>query len=238
MNSMADRWGEEQAGRGCLLRGCLGVVVIVVALFLLLFVSFFVWDIVNPAPVPAATQLYNALLTAKYPASQLPKDSYPNPLAGYSHPNGTYSIELFKEARKAHEVGAVQLNVAASDPFDAVVYNIYASRSDAAAAMASGQLPSWFLHQHLLKGGVPGYSNRPNRFWLGSERTAGHAVPSPPVALDGVAEPMVVSRNVLVSAIALSGDNTNRGDVPMALALLRSALRHLHAVEATLSHKG
>lgn len=208
----------QKKRRGCLW-WLLGAVVIVVGVLVSLFVAVHVWYAVNPAPPELGALLHNTLLTAKYPDSQMPRNSYAEkPLA----------FAPDKAEREQHELGIVQVPVAASDQYDAVRYDFFTNGSSAKAAMEGRQE---ILHQHLLPGGVPGSGNLPSRFWLGSVRTKdSNGRPT----IDGIALPRVVTGNIVVSAIAVSGFSTNKGDVPAAVALLRSALRHLRIVEAAL----
>ena len=81
------------------------------------------------------------------------------------------------------------------------------------------------------KGGVPGFSKLPGHMYAGSitgKNAFGKTI------TDGVTVVAVVQGSVLVEAFTDSADSTDSGNIPAAISLLHSALKHLAKV--SLSH--
>lgn len=168
------------------------------------------------APTISPAKLYQALLTKPYPDSQLPSN-FTSAKVGLTNPS--------KSGIRYHAVGEVAVAVDGPDPDDGIGFNVFPNRSDALGDLNhptfSGQ------KVHIVPGGVPGYANLPGHMWIGSitgKNAFGKTI------TNGVTLVAVVKNNVLVQAYTDSADNTDSGNIPAALALIRSGLRHLSAV--------
>lgn len=164
----------------------------------------------------APRALYNALLTRPFPNAQLPT-GFANAKVGLLKPGDT--------GRKHHVVGEVQIDVDGADALDEIVYLVFPTAADARADINSA-LDKEF---HIVPGGVPGYTSLPSHVWAGAitgKNAFGQKV------TNGITSMVVVTDNVVVASITASADNTARGNVPAALALLRAGMRHLRATRA------
>jgi hypothetical protein len=165
---------------------------------------------------PATPQkLYTRLLTSSYPDSQLP-DGFSSAKVGLMQPSD--------RARKYHVVGEVEVGVDGPDVGDAIVYYVFPAAADARGDLAHPSLSGDFR----VIGKVPGYSV-PSVMAAGSV-TGNNAFGKK--VTNGITGLFVLRGNVIVGAVTASGDHTDSGNVPAALALLRSALKHLQAVTA------
>lgn len=167
------------------------------------------------------TKLYAALLTKSYPDSQLP-NGFLSAKVGISSPS--------KAAKKLHVVGEVEVDVDGPDPDDGLLYVIFPKVSEAKADLARKPTGG---HMHLIPGGVPGIK-LPSQLWAGSitgKNAFGKTVTDGATAVD------VRKGNVVLGAITDSSDNKNSGNIPGAIALVKSGLHHLSAVEKKISRK-
>jgi hypothetical protein len=160
--------------------------------------------------------LYTALLTTSYRDSELSSDF------------SAAKVSLLKptnHAKSHHVVGEVEVDLNGPDPGDAILYAVFPSAHDARADLA--QKP---VNGGHLVGKVPGYKI-PSALYAGTvsgKNAFGQSVKN------GVTAAGVVKGSVLVAALTSSADNPDSGNVPAALALLRSGLRHLSRVEAAV----
>jgi hypothetical protein len=163
------------------------------------------------------TRLYQALLTKPYPDSQLP--------------SGDTSAKVglataSKSGLRYHVVGEVTVAVDGPDPDDGVGFDVFPNKSDALGDLNHPTL-SGQEKLHIIPGGVPGYPKLPGHMWTGSitgKNALGKTI------TDGVTLVGVVRNDVLIDAFTDSADNTDSGNIPAALALIRSGLKHLSAV--------
>ena len=123
--------------------------------------------------------------------------------------------------------------LAGPDPTDRIAYGGFPNSDDAKADLHAVKPPSGAdVHIHLVAGGVPGYTNLPNRMWEGS--IAGKSATGKPV-INGFTVVEVVKGNVLVYVFNDSVDNVSKGNVRNVLILLKSGLGYLGKVEARLA---
>jgi hypothetical protein len=161
--------------------------------------------------------LYTALLTTSYRDSELPSGFF------------TAKVSLSKPqspAKSHHVVGEVEVDVNGPDPTDAILYAVFPSGHDATADLVFakpkdggrliGKVPAYKIPSALFAGTLSG------------KNAFGQSVKN------GITAAAVVKGSVLVAAITTSSDNPDSGNVPAALALLRSGLRHLSRVEASV----
>ncbi len=159
--------------------------------------------------------LYTALLTTAYPDSQLP--------SGFS--SAKVSLEQPSSKAKGHHVvGEVGVAVDGPDPDDAIFYAVFPNPSDARADL-SGAKPPGSVH---VQGKVPGY--KLPSIWFTGSITGKNAFGK--TVTNGITVLAVADGSVLVGVVTDSADTIDSGNVPAALALLKSARRHLHAVQA------
>lgn len=168
---------------------------------------------------PSPKAVFTALLTTAYPDSQLPH-GFSSAKVGLSQPSSN--------AKNYHVVGEVEVAVDGPDPDDGLSYYVFPD-----AASAQGDLthprPSSGEKIHNM-GRVPGYS-QPSTWVVGSitgKNAFGKTV------TNGVTALAVREGNVLIAVYNDSSDNPDSGNMPAALALLKSAIKHLHAVQAKL----
>jgi len=161
--------------------------------------------------------LYSALLTKPFPDSQLP--------SGFSSARVTM-LTPSSGARRYHPVGEVAVAVDGPDPDDGFSYGIFTKHSDALSELNH---PTFSSSEKLriVPGGVPGFPKLPGHMWTGS--VTGKNVLGKTIT-NGLTIVAVVQGNVIVDAFTGSADNMESGNVPAAIALLRSALKHLAKV--------
>lgn len=157
-------------------------------------------------------RLYTKLVTTAYPDSQLPKGFFSAKVSMGSPSDN---------AKKYHVVGEVEVAVDGPDPDDGVIYEVFPNAADARGLLAHPKLDG---HVKLV-GKVPGYSRS---VWMTGSITGKNALGK--TITNGVTLLAVAKGNVLVEAFTDSADNENSGNTPAALALLKSALRHLAKV--------
>ena len=155
--------------------------------------------------------LYTALLTAPYPDSQLP--------AGFSSAKVSVKKPNVR-AGSQHVVGEVQVAVRGSDVHDCIFYFTFVTAGDARA-----QLSNIFVVGVRTVGKVPGY-RLPSNWKTGSRANAKY----------GTTIMAVQDGRTLIVAVTISAHNKTSGNVPSTLALLRSGIKHLQRIEATLQH--
>jgi hypothetical protein len=114
--------------------------------------------------------------------------------------------------------------VTGPDAVDGIIFEVFPTAADARGDLAHPALKG---DEHLI-GRVPGYS-LPGDMFAGS--VSGHDVSGKPVR-NGITYVSVAQGNVLVAGASVSADNTEGGNVPAALALLRAALKHLQMVSS------
>jgi hypothetical protein len=176
----------------------------------------------SASAAPTPERLYKALLKG-VPSAQLP---------GYSVTQKVRSTTPSKAARARHIVGEVKVAILGPDAADFILYGVFPNSDDAVSDLRRAHPPGSHLHLHLVSGGVPGYTNLPNRMWEGSitgKNGSGHTV------TNGATIVEVAKGKVLVLAITGSVSDTSKGNVRHALALLKSGLLHLRKVEARLA---
>jgi len=163
--------------------------------------------------------LYTALLTTAYPDSQLP--------SGFS--SAKISLQTpGKNATHYHAVGEVAVEVLGPDPNDGIGYVVFANNADALGDLNHPTLSTSGAKIRIVPGGVPGLK-LPGHMWTGAltgTNGLGKKI------TDGLTLVAVVDHGVLVDAYTDSASNTESGNIPAAIALLRSAIRHLNAVES------
>jgi hypothetical protein len=162
----------------------------------------------GPAPSPRA--LYSALLTTAYPNSQLP--------SGFTFATVSSRHPSARQSRTYHVVGEVVVDVHGQDRNDGITYWVFPDTADARADLTHLALGNGVR----ITGKVPGYS-LPSVAIAGSttfKNALGESVSADMIGL------FVVSGNVEVAAAVTSLDDKS-GGTAKALALLKSALRHL-----------
>lgn len=169
------------------------------------------------AAAPSPSKLYQSLLITPYPDSQLPS-SFSSAKVSLQNPSST--------ARHYHVVGEVNVAVDGPDPDDGIGFDVYPTRADAIADLAH---PAFVAGEkiHVIPGGVPGFTKLPGHMYAGSitgKNAFGKTI------TDGVTVVAVVQGSVLVEAFTDSSDSTDSGNIPAAIALLHSALKHLAKV--------
>jgi hypothetical protein len=160
-------------------------------------------------------RLYTKLVTTAYPDSQLP--------------SGFFSAKVSigspsDNAKNYHVVGDVEVAVDGPDPNDGIIYEVFPTAADARGLLAH---PKQDKHTRVV-GKVPGYSRS---VWMTGSITGKNAFGN--TITNGFTLVAVAQGNVLVEAFSDSADNENSGNTPAALALLKSALRHLARVGAS-----
>lgn len=158
--------------------------------------------------------LYTKLLTTAYPDSQLPNGMF-SAKVSLSQPSAN--------GRRYHVVGEVQVAVDGPDPDDGITYMVFPNAADAHADFTHPSVTD--AHERPV-GNVPGY-RIPSRWYVGSvtgKNAFGKTI------TNGITALFVQKGNVLVGAVTDSADNTDSGNTPAALQLLKSALKHLAAV--------
>jgi hypothetical protein len=163
------------------------------------------------------SHLYTALLTTAYPDSQLPSGFF-SAKVSLQNPGST--------GRSHHVVGEVAVAINGDDPEDAILYGVFPNGHDARADLANAK-PSGNAHR---VGNVPGY--RLPSSWLTGSITGKNAFGK--TVTNGLTGMIVVEGSVLVMSVTGSADSTDSGNVPAALALLKSGIRHLQRIEARL----
>lgn len=166
------------------------------------------------AAAPSPHALYQRLLIRSFPDSQLPSGFF-SAKVGLSKPS--------KNATKLHVVGEVEVDVDGPDVADALLYVIFPTRSAALADLKHTQAPPG--GKVAVEGKVPGY-RIPSQWVVGSV-TGNNAFGQK--VTNGITGLFVVQQNVLIGAVTVSSDNTDSGNTPGALALLKAGLRHLAA---------
>jgi hypothetical protein len=159
---------------------------------------------------PAA--LYRALLTTSFPDSQLP--------SGYFSAKVSLS-EPSKNAKRYHAVGEVEVDVDGPDPNDAIVYYVFRNPTNAWGDFTHPTATAGTKTK--LIGRVPGYK-LPSQWYVGTitgKNAFGKTV------TNGVTAMFVKDKNVIVGGVTTSVDNSDSGNTPAALQLLKSAFKHL-----------
>jgi hypothetical protein len=170
----------------------------------------------SPSPAAAAKALYTRLLNTPYAKSELP--------TGFS------SVTISKTAQsknsiKYHATGlvGVQYN-GGPDAADIVIYYVFPTAADAHGDLTHPDRNRGDSH---IVGKVPGISE-PSLLLTGSitgKNSAGKTV------TNGVTGAAAQSGTVIVAAASVSVAKTTSGNLTSAVALLRSALAHLAAVQ-------
>jgi hypothetical protein len=161
--------------------------------------------------------LYTALLTKAYANSELPT-GFSSAKVSLSNPSS--------QAKTYHIVGEVTVAVHGPDPDDGLVFYVFRDAAGARADLAHPNL-SGGTKVHIV-GKVPGYT-LPSVFVTGSitgKNALGKTI------TNGVTGVFVATGNVIAGAFTDSADNTDSGNVPAALSLLKSGLNHLKAITA------
>ena len=191
----------------------------------LMAVAGLTWTVATATAAASPEKLYTGLLTMAYPNSQLPSGFF-SAKVGLIQPS--------KTGRHYHEVGSVTVTVDGPDPDDGSGFNVFPNHKDALGDLNHPNMSSSHGKIHIVPGGVPGVGNLPSHMWAGhitGKNAFGKTV------TDGVTLVAVVTKNVIVQAYTDSADNTNSGNIPGAIALLKSGLRHLQVVEKKLAPK-
>jgi hypothetical protein len=167
------------------------------------------------ATAAASPKTLYAALAKAYPDSELP--------AGFSAAKVTRAT-ISVTALRHRAVGEVAVAVKGPDPGDFVFYVIFPKHADALADLADARLGG---QEHRV-GKVPGYK-LPSSWYAGTytQTTKGKKV------THGLTGMFVVDGSVLV-VVVTDSVKKGSGNVPAALALLKSSLTHLHRVEAKL----
>jgi len=169
------------------------------------------------ATASASPKTLLAALAKAYPTSQLPR--------GFSAARVSRGIASLA-ALNHHAFGEIAITIKGPDPSDFIFYVVFGKQVDARADLADARLGG---HSHLV-GKVPGYTKSLSRWFTGSETRQNAQKKNVTRGLTGM---FVVDGTVLV-AVVTDSKHKGSGNVPGALALLKSALGHLHAVEAKL----
>lgn len=170
------------------------------------------------AALASPMHLYTALLTTSYPDSQLP--------TGFS--TAKVSVAKPDKAKKHHVVGEVEVDINGPDVYDLVIYAVFPNPADARADLVDAK-PSPNAHR---VGAVPGF--RLPSVWDSGSVTGTNSFGK--TVTDGLTGMFVVDGSVIIGAVTTSADNETSGNVPAALALLKSGIRHLQRIESRLRH--
>lgn len=197
------------------------------ALFFVASASVFSAIVPTGAHAASATtpkRLYRALLTTAYPGSQLPIGFFSTKVSPSA---------ASKQARTYHVVGEVQVAVNGPDPADEIFYYVFPNATDARGDLAHTKLVE---NLHLTPVRMPSYPTLPSHMYAGSitgQNGFGTKVTY------GFTVAFVAKGNLIVGAFTDSADNTESGNVPAALDLLKAALRHLTILQTALArHRG
>jgi hypothetical protein len=214
--------GAKPHGRAGLFVGGIAVVAAAVVALLLVYALFVGTDETGPTNSGNVTAspraLYRALLTTAYPDSQLPR--------GFSAAKLSAG-QLTSTWTKRHLVGEVGVVVKGADPNDVIVYGVFATPSDARAAMDSANPPGAMD----VRGTVPDYT-LPSVWLTGWE--PGTTAPGKRGRV-GVTDLIVDDGNVVFGSVTSSVTSTLSGNVAAALALAKSAWKHLRKVETVVN---
>ena len=159
--------------------------------------------------------LYTALLTTAYPNSQLPS-GFSSAKVGLEQPTS--------KAKSHHVIGEVSVSVNGPDAQDVVFYAVFPTPKEARADLANAK-PSGNIK---VQGKVPGYTIP--SVWFNGSITGKNAFGK--TVTNGVTGMAIADGSALIAAENLSTDSTTSGNIPSALALLKSARNHLHKIEA------
>ena len=156
--------------------------------------------------------LLNRLLTTAIKSRELPSGYY-SAKVGVTTPSA--------QAKKHHVVGDVEIDFDSGDA--SVIYVVLPTRKDA--------LGDWYDSDIFkkAKSRLPAPPNLPKPSGIFNTSVSGKNAFGKKVT-NGVTIVGFVSQNVIVSAVTISTDNTESGDVPSAITLARFALRHLSAL--------
>lgn len=174
----------------------------------------------SPTPAPPGTALYRALLSAPFPAEELP--------AGYAEPAVTAATFFINDLARANGVvGEVDVSVRGPDASDAIVYLIFPEAA-AAKAVFDAQAPA-APYTNASSVDVPdaGFPLRCNSF-------AGNG-PSGYLAGVTLCNGLVGEVEVAGFSQVLydAGAQPSGGNMAAALALVRAGAAHLAAVRRT-----
>ena len=169
-----------------------------------------------PSAGGAAKALYTKLLRTPYAKSELP--------AGFT--SATISrTATSKNSTKYHATGLVGVQYfGGPDVADVVIYYVFPTAADAHGDLTHPNTSSGDSHP---AGKVPGISE-PSLLVNGSitgKNSAGKTV------TNGVTGAAAQSGTAIVAAATVSDAKTTSGNLPEAVALLKSALAHLAAVQ-------
>ena len=165
--------------------------------------------------------LYTALLTTAYADAELPSGFTAAKVSRLTPRN---------QGRRFHVLGEVQVSVHGPDATDGIFYVVFPNATDARGNLARAKVSGAL---HLVSGRVPTYPTLPGHVYAG--RISGKTVQGGKVS-DGVTLVVVAKHNVLVEAFTASADSTDRGNLPAALLILKSAMHHLAIVDTTQAH--
>jgi hypothetical protein len=172
---------------------------------------------VSVAQARTPQQLYTRLLSTAFADSELPSGFF-SAKVSLTNPSSA--------AKKRHVVGEVEVDIDGPDAADAIVFYVFPNKADALDDLNNPQSPSG-TKEHVM-GRVPGYGA--NSQWIVGSVTGNNAFGKK--VTNGITGLFALKRNVLVGAVTLSADNPDSGNMPGALALLRSALKHLAKVQS------
>jgi hypothetical protein len=163
-------------------------------------------------PSTAPTALYRALVAQTF------ADGTPT---GFPAPRRV-GYELSDQARRHHAIGGVEFDLGRDA---AIIYLVYPSRSDALSDWKETDIRSHGTSSLRAPSGFPAPSviiNYPIVGKTDSGKTVTH----------GISDLVFTAGNVIVQALTLSPDRSDRGDVPASIRLGRFALRRLVALRA------
>ena len=169
-----------------------------------------------PSNAAAAKALYTKLLNTPYAKSELP--------AGFTSATISKTAPS-KNSTKYHAAGLIGVQYfGGPDAADVVIYYVFPTAADAHGDLTHPDLSSGESHP---AGKVPGISE-PSLLLNGSitgKNSAGKTV------TNGVTGAAAQSGTVIVAAATVSAAKTTSGNLPSTVALLKSALAHLAAVQ-------
>ena len=171
------------------------------------------------AQADGSSSLYEKLLTSAYPDSALP--------SGFISAQVTAGA-LSSAAAHYHAVGEVDVIVTGPDPDDLIAYQVYPTSADAVQSLAHPALRTSTAVGHIV-GSVPGYASSSR--WIAGAVTGKNALGT--TITNGFTIVAVREKDVIVEAFTDSAANENSGDVPNALALLKSAVAHWRLLAST-----
>jgi|SRR5579859_3087407 len=158
-----------------------------------------------PASAATPTTLYHALLMTRFAPTELP--------SGFRLPNLTRA-KPSPTAVAHHVVGEVKVTTNGPDADDEIFYEVFPTATEARA-----DLPRRLPAPYRVLGTVAGYQH--SALIIGS-RKGGY----------GITAAVVQEHNVIVTSTNDWTQSSKHGNLPAALALLRSPVRHLARVRA------